>query len=62
LRFALDAGFNSLGPLNHTFKAKTGLTRSEYRRLAGVVPVAAPADFENGRRISVSAGQISNSA
>lgn len=32
---ALDAGFQSLGPFNRAFKATTGLTPSEYRRLNG---------------------------
>jgi AraC-like DNA-binding protein len=37
LTIALDAGFQSLGPFNRTFKAETGLTPSEFRRrnLAG---------------------------
>ncbi|CCE08528.1 putative transcriptional regulatory protein, AraC family [Bradyrhizobium sp. STM 3843] len=30
---ALDAGFQSLGPFNRAFKAVTGLTPTEYRRL-----------------------------
>ena len=34
LTIALDAGFSSLGPFNRAFKAETGLTPSEYRRLA----------------------------
>ena len=33
LTIALDAGFSSLGPFNRAFKAETGLTPSEYRRL-----------------------------
>jgi AraC-like DNA-binding protein len=32
LTIALDAGFGSIGPFNRAFKAKTGLTPSEYRR------------------------------
>lgn len=32
LTIALDAGFNSLGPFNRTFKADTGVTPSDYRR------------------------------
>ena len=32
LTIALDAGFQSLGPFNRAFKARTGLTPSEYRR------------------------------
>lgn len=34
LTLALDAGFSSLGPFNRSFKAETGVTPSEYRRLA----------------------------
>jgi AraC-like DNA-binding protein len=33
LTIAMDAGFSSLGPFNRAFKAKTGRTPSEYRRL-----------------------------
>lgn len=33
LTIAMDAGFSSLGPFNRAFKAETGLTPSEYRRL-----------------------------
>jgi AraC-like DNA-binding protein len=33
LTIALDAGFQSLGPFNRTFKAQTGMTPSEFRRL-----------------------------
>ena len=32
LTIALDAGFGSIGPFNRAFKAKTGLTPTEYRR------------------------------
>jgi AraC-like DNA-binding protein len=35
---ALDAGFQSLGPFNRAFKATTGVTPTEYRKLR--VPVA----------------------
>jgi len=37
LAIALDAGFQSIGPFNRAFKARTGVTPSEYRRsnLAG---------------------------
>lgn len=34
LTLALDSGFSSLGPFNRAFKAETGMTPSEYRRLA----------------------------
>lgn len=33
LTIAMDAGFSSLGPFNRAFKAETGLTPSDYRRL-----------------------------
>jgi AraC-like DNA-binding protein len=33
LTIAMDAGFSSLGPFNRAFKAETGQTPSEYRRL-----------------------------
>ncbi len=32
LTIALDAGFQSVGPFNRAFKAKTGVTPTEYRR------------------------------
>jgi AraC-like DNA-binding protein len=63
LTIALDAGFNSLGPFNRAFKAETGLTPSEYRRLTGAGGSAArSADFEISQRIPITAGQTSNSA
>ena len=61
LTIALDAGFGSLGPFNRAFKAETGVTPSEYRRLADAGPAAA-ADFKIGQPMPVSAGQTSNSA
>jgi len=33
ITIAMDAGFQSLGPFNRAFKAMTGLTPTEYRRL-----------------------------
>jgi AraC-like DNA-binding protein len=33
ITIAMDAGFQSLGPLNRAFKATTGVTPTEYRRL-----------------------------
>jgi AraC-like DNA-binding protein len=33
LTIAMDAGFSSLGPFNRAFKAETGQTPTEYRRL-----------------------------
>lgn len=35
LTLAMDAGFQSLGPFNRAFKASTGVTPSEFRRLGG---------------------------
>ena len=55
LTIALDAGFNSLGPFNRAFKAETGMTPSEFRRLRP--PAAAPL-----RRFPEPAGRISNPA
>jgi AraC-like DNA-binding protein len=58
LTIALDAGFSSLGPFNRAFKAETGMTPSEYRRLnAGKA-----ADAGIDQPISESASPISNSA
>jgi AraC-like DNA-binding protein len=34
LTIAMDAGFQSLGPFNRAFKADSGLTPTEFRRLA----------------------------
>jgi AraC-like DNA-binding protein len=34
LTLALDAGFTSIGPFNRAFRARTGVTPSEYRRRA----------------------------
>ena len=33
ITIAMDAGFQSLGPCNRAFKAMTGVTPTEYRRL-----------------------------
>jgi AraC-like DNA-binding protein len=58
LTLALDSGFSSLGPFNRAFKAETGLTPSEFRRLAlenaGVSGIS--------RSISESASRPSNAA
>lgn len=51
LTMALDAGFSSLGPFNRAFKAETGMTPGEYRRVGGV-----------GQPIPESASPVSNSA
>jgi AraC-like DNA-binding protein len=43
LTIALDAGFGSIGPFNRAFKARTGLTPREYRRIRlGAAPGADP--------------------
>ena len=58
LTLALDAGFSSLGPFNRAFKAETGVTPSDYRRLAlesGEKPGI-------GQPIPDSATAVSNSA
>lgn len=53
LNIAMDAGFQSLGPFNRAFKADTGLTPTEFRRLGWKAAPAetAPtlADFEIGQ-------------
>ena len=38
LTIALDTGFSSLGPFNRAFKAETGVTPSEYRRIGQPIP------------------------
>jgi len=35
LTIALDAGFNSIGPFNRAFRARTGMTPTDYRRAKG---------------------------
>ena len=48
LTIALDAGFGSIGPFNRAFKAQTGVTPTEYRRMRlGVAPGAEPSPFPN---------------
>ena len=44
LTIALDAGFQSLAPFNRAFKADTGLTPTEFRRLAAAGQTAETAD------------------
>jgi AraC-like DNA-binding protein len=44
LTIALDAGFQSLGPFNRAFKAETGLTPTDYRRLRQARPAVPPSD------------------
>ena len=55
LTLALDAGFSSLGPFNRAFKAETGMTPSQFKRLGekGLpIPESAGAFSESARRIS----------
>jgi AraC-like DNA-binding protein len=52
LTIALDAGFNSLGPFNRAFKAETGMTPSEFRRLRPPAPVPVRGFPEPASRIS----------
>jgi AraC-like DNA-binding protein len=52
LTIALDAGFNSLGPFNRAFKAETGVTPTEYRRLNSGIGQPIP---ESARQVSTSA-------
>lgn len=42
LTIAMDAGFQSIGPFNRAFKASTGITPSEFRRLGGQVASPVP--------------------
>ena len=42
LMIAMDAGFQSIGPFNRAFKADTGITPSEFRRLGGHVTSPVP--------------------
>lgn len=58
LTLALDAGFSSLGPFNRAFKAETGMTPSEFRRLA----LENARDSGIGQAISESASPLSNPA
>lgn len=55
LTIALDSGFSSLGPFNRAFKAETGMTPSEFRRLGGQ-------NLEKPRPIPDSASGFPNSA
>ena len=50
LTIALDAGFSSLGPFNRAFKAETGLTPTDYRRLHGGKSKQWPIPESAGRR------------
>jgi AraC-like DNA-binding protein len=52
LTIALDAGFNSLGPFNRAFKAQTGMTPSEFRRLRPPLAASLQKSPETASRIS----------
>ena len=58
LTMALDAGFSSLGPFNRAFKAETGITPSDFRRMA----LEKAQDSGFNQPISDSASPFSNSA
>ncbi len=49
LTIALDAGFSSLGPFNRAFKAETGVTPTDYRRLNRGKSRQTPADSGIGQ-------------
>ena len=51
LTIAMDAGFQSLGPFNRAFKADTGLTPTEFRRVALAKAHAKPSG--DGRKFEV---------
>lgn len=51
LTIAMDAGFQSLGPFNRAFKADTGLTPSEFRRLALAKPPSKPLSAKRNSEI-----------
>jgi AraC-like DNA-binding protein len=44
----MDAGFQSIGPFNRAFKADTGLTPTEFRRLTLAKSESNPLD-NNGK-------------
>ena len=52
LTIALDAGFSSLGPFNRAFKAETGMTPSEYRRIGQPIPESASPVSNPARGVS----------
>ena len=59
LTIALDAGFSSLGPFNRAFKAETGMTPSEFRRVQGGIGAPIP---DSASAFSNSASRISPAA
>ena len=67
ITIAMDAGFQSLGPFNRAFKATTGVTPTEYRRLKAYArpDLISHCNYciisESARRLQVSANAISKS-
>ena len=66
ITIAMDAGFQSLGPFNRAFKATTGVTPTEYRRLNAArrpdrMPCNYLGNFEIGEALQISARPISKS-
>lgn len=59
LTLALDAGFSSLGPFNRAFKAETGMTPSQFRRVGGAKGGKIPPIPESTSAFSTSARGIS---
>lgn len=62
LTIALDTGFSSLGPFNRAFKAETGATPSEFRRLNRHDAALTAANSTIGEPVSNSASSNSNLA
>jgi AraC-like DNA-binding protein len=62
LTIALDTGFSSLGPFNRAFKAETGVTPSEFRRLNRHDAALTAANSTIGEPVSNSASSNSNLA
>jgi AraC-like DNA-binding protein len=54
LTIAIDAGFQSIGPFNRAFKADTGLTPTEFRRLALAKSAAIASENDGKFRIGQS--------
>ena len=66
ITIAMDAGFQSLGPFNRAFKATTGVTPTEYRRLKAIRGIISSHCYcssisESARRFELSASAISKS-
>jgi AraC-like DNA-binding protein len=66
ITIAMDAGFQSLGPFNRAFKAITGVTPTEYRRLKATAARSSSHCYcciisESARRVELSASANSKS-